>query len=142
MVLRKYTDGSADSTTGIDIGNRSFRTKDIYSINGVIQVSDRNAKENIADTDLGLDFINQLRPVNYTLKNGTSGRTHTGLIAQEVEQVLGDNDKALLIKSNTVDENTGEEVVSYSLRYAELISPIIKAIQELDEKINKLGIIK
>lgn len=142
VVLRKYTDGTADSTTGLDIGNRSFRTKDIYSINGVIQVSDRNAKENIADTDLGLDFINQLRPVNYTLKNGTSGRTHTGLIAQEVEQVLGDNDKALLIKSNTVDENTGEEVVSYSLRYAELIGPIIKAIQELDEKINKIGTIK
>ncbi|MDO5792742.1 MAG: tail fiber domain-containing protein [Turicibacter sp.] len=138
VVLRKYRDGAADSSTGLDIGDSSFKTKDIYSINGIIQVSDRNAKDNITDTDLGLDFINQLRPVNYTFKNGTSGRIHTGLIAQEVEDVLGDNDKALLIKSNTVDENTGEENVSYSLRYTELIGPIIKAIQELDEKINKI----
>lgn len=135
LILRKYTGGAFDSG-GMDIGSNAYKTKDIYSINGITQVSDKSLKDNITDTDLGLDFINQLRPVNYTLKNGTSGRIHTGLIAQEVEQVLGENDKALLIKSNTVDENTGEENVSYSLRYAELIGPIIKAIQELDEKIS------
>jgi hypothetical protein len=122
----------------IDLGTAYYKFKDIHSTNGVIQTSDLNAKKEIEDTDLGLDFINQLRPVNFKFKENQSNRTHTGLIAQEVEKVLGDNDKALLIKSNTVDENTGEEVVSYSLRYAELIAPIIKAIQELDKKINNI----
>lgn len=138
VALRKYKDGTADSSTGLDIGNSSFKTKDIYSINGIIQVSDRNVKDNITDTDLGLDFINQLRPVNYTLKNGTSGRVHTGLIAQEVEEILGDSDKAMLIKSNTIDETTGEEILSYSLRYNELIAPLIKAVQELSRKVEDL----
>ena len=125
----------------MDLGTSYYKFKDIYSSNGVIQTSDKNEKKDIQDIDLGLDFINELRPVNFKFKDNQSDRVHTGLIAQEVESVLSE-DKALLIKSSIVNEQTGEEVVSYALRYNELIAPIIKAIQELDEKINKLGIIK
>lgn len=140
LLIGKYTKDNPQQVDrkGIDIGNNVFRTKDIYSINGIVQVSDRNLKDNIVDTDLGLDFINQLRPVNYTLKNGTSGRVHSGLIAQEVEEILGDNDKAMLIKSTTLDEVTGDEEVTYSLRYTELIAPLIKSIQELSQEVADL----
>lgn len=122
----------------IDLGTSYYKFKDIHSTNGVIQTSDVNAKKEIEDIDLGLDFINQLRPVNFKFKENQSNRTHTGLIAQEVEKVLGKNDKALLIKSINVDEETGEENTSYSLRYSELIAPLIKSIQELNAKVEEL----
>lgn len=121
----------------MDLGTSYYKFKDIYSSNGVIQTSDKNEKKDIQDIDLGLDFINELRPVNFKFKDNQSDRVHTGLIAQEVESVLSE-DKALLIKSSIVNEQTGEEVVSYALRYNELIAPIIKAIQELDDKINNI----
>ena len=55
-------------------------------------------------------------------------RTHVGLIAQEVEEALDGRDVAIFTK----DEN------GYGLRYEELVAPLIKAIQELTLKVNKL----
>ena len=121
----------------IDLGTNYYEFKDIYSTNGVIQTSDQNAKKDIKDTALGLDFINKLRPVDFKFKENQSNRTHTGFIAQEVEDVLSE-DRALLIKNSTIDEKTKEEILSYALRYTELIAPIVKAIQELNEKIETM----
>lgn len=87
--------------------------------------SDRNLKSNISNSNLGLGFISKLRPVSYTRKNDESGKTEYGLIAQEVEETLkqeGAENSAML----TVTDN-GE----YQLRYNDLLSPMIKAIQEL-----------
>ena len=135
-----------------DLGTSAFRFDDIYATNNTIQTSDRNEKNTITDTDLGLDFINRLSPKSYIFNGGT--RTHYGLIAQDVEDVLGDISKptsefAGFIK-NQKYRTVGEEVVeddgtiiseptqeevegeyTYGLRYSEFISPIIKAIQEL-----------
>ena len=69
--------------------------------------------------------------------NNTSNRVHCGLIAQELEEVL-EEDRAILIHSNEIDEETGEKKDSYSLRYNELIAPMIKAIQELTQEVNTL----
>ena len=121
-----------------DLGKPYYRFKDIYATNGVIQTSDLNAKKDIIDTDLGLDFINNLRPVDFKFKEGQSNRVHTGFIAQEVEEVLGDNDKAMLIKTKVTDENTGEEQELYSLRYNEIIAPLVKAVQELSREVEEL----
>jgi len=65
----------------------------------------------------------------------TFTRTHFGLIAQEVEQVLRDssltnNDFAGLIYDEDADR--------YGMRYHELISPLIKAVQELSKKVTDL----
>jgi len=87
--------------------------------------SDRNLKNNILNSNLGLGFISKLRPVSYTRKNDESGKTEYGLIAQEVEESLkqeGIENSAML----TVTEG-GE----YQLRYNDLLAPMIKAIQEL-----------
>jgi hypothetical protein len=136
----------------IDLGSSTARWKDIYATNTTIQTSDRNLKEDIQDCDLGLNFINQLSPVSFKRIDGTSGRKHYGLIAQDVEEVLNGSDAAFLIKSPVIEEKTvqitnpetGEledsiqtadtgEIV-YGLRYGELIAPMIKAIQELTEE--------
>ena len=54
-------------------------------------------------------------------------RTHYGLIAQQVKAVLGDKDFAGYID----DAATGEK----GLRYTEFLGPMIKAIQELNAKV-------
>ena len=68
-------------------------------------------------------------------KEKTFARTHFGLIAQEVEQVLKDssltnNDFAGLIYDEDADR--------YGMRYHELIAPLIKAVQELSKKVTDL----
>ena len=111
-----------------DVGNSSSKWDDVYATNGTIQTSDRNAKKDIVKSDLGLTFINAVEPVSYKFKTGT--RTHYGVIAQDLETVLDGKDFAGLTK----DTETG----NYGLRYTELISPLIKAVQELSAEVNTL----
>ena len=142
--------GSRNSTLGTieddsnNLGSSVGRWNDIYATNGTIQTSDANNKSNIANSDLGLNFVSQLTPRKYTLNGGDSNRTHYGLIAQEVKTVLDNNnistnDFAAYIASEVLDANeqgTGE--YKYGLRYTELISILIKAIQELKQRIENL----
>ena len=139
-----------DNTYDLGLSNQRF--DDIYATNSTIQTSDRNQKNTITDTDLGLDFINRLSPKSYKFNDGT--RTHYGLIAQDVEDVLEDinkptskfagfikNDKFVRVgedetnEDGTIIEEAPVEQVegeyTYGLRYTEFISPMIKAIQEL-----------
>ena len=94
--------------------------------------SDRNLKSNIYNSNLGLGFINKLRPVSYTRKNDELSKTEYGLIAQEVEESL---------KQEGV-ENTGMLTITdngeYQLRYNDLLAPMIKAIQELKTENDEL----
>ena len=124
----------------VDLGNSSFRMDDIFATNGTIQTSDENEKNTIVDSDLGLDFIKRLSPKSYKFNNKT--RTHYGLIAQDVEAVLSDiskssTDFAGFIKDDISEDKDGSNY-RYGLRYTELIAPMIKALQEANEKIETL----
>ena len=123
-----------------DLGDSSRRWDDLWATNPAIQTSDRNEKNTIKETDLGLDFINKLKPVSYIWNNKT--RTHYGLIAQDVQEVLKDiskdtKDFAGFIKADISEEKDNSKH-SYGLRYNEFISPMIKAIQELKAEIELL----
>ena len=116
-----------------DLGNNSYRWDDVRASNTTIAASDRNEKNTITATDLGLDFVNKLTPVSYKFNGKT--RTHYGLIAQDIETVLTDIGKSTtnfagFIK-DTVDDEGNPMTPKYGLRYGEFISPMIKAIQEL-----------
>ena len=113
-----------------DLGNSSFRWDDVFATNGTINTSDENQKENIVTSDLGLDFINALNPVSYKFISGS--RTHYGLGAQSVETTLESFEKDSIDFAGLI---TGS---SYGLRYHEFISPMIKAIQELTDKVTQL----
>ena len=134
-----------------DLGRNSEKWDDIYATNGTIQTSDKNQKNTIIESDLGLSFVNKLKPVSYKFNGKT--RTHYGLIAQDVETVLSDiskstTDFAGFIKTDLPDEYYQEAEPhipdgkkegdlksaahsEYGLRYGEFISPLIKAVQEL-----------
>jgi len=60
---------STDDT--YDVGNASYRWDDIYATNTAIQTSDERLKTDIVDSNLGLDFICELRPVSYKWKDKT-----------------------------------------------------------------------
>src|SRR6185369_9214500 len=51
-------------------GSSSNRWSAIWAANGTIQTSDARTKDNIKDSELGLNFIESLRPVSYTWKVG------------------------------------------------------------------------
>ena len=124
----------------IDLGNSSNRFDDIFATNSTIQTSDRNEKNTITDSDLGIDFIKRLTPKSYIFNGKT--RTHYGLIAQDVETVLSDISKptsgfAGFIKDDISEEQDGSEY-RYGLRYAEFVAPLIQAIKDQQATIDAL----
>ena len=138
-----YVDNYSDLGSG-----SSYRWDDVRATNPYIQTSDSRDKKDIADVDLGLSFINDLRPVTFKW-NDRSGyvgtRTHMGFVAQEVASTLGNkaSGRALWINDpaeTSIDEN-GNEVTSVErqgLRGGELLAPIVKAIQELSTRVTTL----
>jgi len=148
----------ANTDNAMTLGKSGNRWSAVWSANGTIQTSDYRRKNSIADSVLGLDFINNLRPVSYKLNEGgviqhppvldadknvitpgyneiTPGsRTHWGLISQEVKAALPNGiDFAGWVQDDVNDPDSFQ-----SLRYDEFISPIIKALQELSAKVTAL----
>lgn len=116
------------------LGDAALRFTAVYAVNGTIQTSDIRQKLDIQLSDLGLDFINQLRPVSYRWNNGVDSDLHYGLIAQETEKAINE----AKIRAGTQASSPESAIVThdpvsdrYGLKYAELIAPIIKAIQEI-----------
>ena len=68
------------------LGAPNYRWNQIYSTQTSISTSDRNRKTDIQslDTATALSFLRLLQPVSYKMLDGSSGRTHWGLIAQDV----------------------------------------------------------
>lgn len=129
-----------ESNNAIDLGQGTRRFQDIFLTVSPNVNSDRNVKNTITTSDLGLDFINKLNPVSYKYNEGT--RIHYGLIAQEIETVLNTISKSTTdfagFCKDEVDEDGNAITPIYGLRYTEFISPIIKAIQELSAKVAAL----
>lgn len=121
-----------------NIGNYRQNWNDIYLSNEPVIISDRAKKQDINyATDRYDALFDRLRPVSYRLKDGQSGRTHLGLIAQDVEGALGecgltDMDFAGLIRSPREDGG-----YDYALRYGEFIPMLIREVQELKRRITQ-----
>jgi len=67
--------------------------------------------------------------VQFKMNNG-NGNTDFGFIAQDIEEILG-------TEYNVLDIGGGEERM-LSLRYTELIAPMVKAMQEQQGMIEQL----
>ena len=136
-----------------DLGTSSLRWDDVRATNGSIVTSDINLKENISNTDLGLDFINDLTPIEFTWaafggdedNPAVAGtRTHLGFSAQDVKEKLithkgSDQNIAIYTESQYEDDFDEEnDTNQYGLRTSELIPALTKAIQELSAKVDSL----
>ena len=157
-----YTNATAIGNGALALGNNT-----IYLGNGTITAvvsavgswSDGRFKFNINDSVKGLDFINKLRPVTYQMNTKAlddfiiqnmpdSVKTmhqigmdfvpstdiiHSGFIAQQVDsaaQACG------FISSIVHTPANGMDV--YTLNYAEIVVPLVKAVQELSNKVDSL----
>jgi len=137
------------------VSNASFQSSAAAESNGLMKLesdgdlnidgaygtfSDSRIKENIADVSLGLNFINSLKPREYTRVGRT--RTHMGFVAQEVAAVLPDAASTSLWTksvSNTAGPDETENLVeTQGLRYEEFIAPLVKAVQELTARLEAL----
>ncbi|MDM8100929.1 phage tail spike protein [Oceanobacillus oncorhynchi] len=109
-----------------------FRSLNVYGTayaQDFTRTSDRRLKDNIQQTKLGLSFVNQLNPVDYTMID--SAKIQVGFIAQELTDVF--------IKNNYTNQGiVSEDGRGYlGISYTNLIAPTIKAIQELDWKLEE-----
>ena len=127
-------------------GVSGARWADIYSANSVINVSDRREKTDIAYDLSAYDAaFDSLKPASFKFVNGTSGRTHTGFISQDIEDALEPSgltstDFAAFIKSPLTDKSgtiiQGE--YRYGIRYEELIALCVAQIQALKKRVSEL----
>jgi trimeric autotransporter adhesin len=149
------TDVHLDNTTAIGylatptashqvrIGNTS-----VTSIGGYqnwTNLSDGRFKKDIREDVSGLAFINELRPVSYTVdKIGLNRFLHitdssassadakniqqrqTGFIAQDVEAIV--KKSGYVFSGVDAPDNENDP---YGIRYAEFVVPLVKAVQEL-----------
>lgn len=136
------------ASTSCDLGTSGWLWGDIYATNGTINTSDRNRKTDISyDMSRYEAMFDALKPANFKMIDGTSGRTHTGFISQDIEDALApcgltSIDFATFIKSPKVDEDgeviEGEYV--YGLRYDELIALMVAQIQSLKKRVADLEV--
>ena len=98
------------------LGTSSKRFSTVYAASSVISTSDKNKKHDIKmlNDETVTKIIRNCIPKSYKFDDGTSNRTHTGLIAQDIEELLNQldidtKDFAGFIKSPRVKEI--EEVV-------------------------------
>jgi len=101
----------------------------------VTSPSDVRLKEEIADSDLGLAFVKQLRPVSYKLKADPKHQKGYGFIADEVEALIGDTSSLVY---HEPDWKVGDETGFKTIHYPSYIAVLTKAIQELTAKVEAL----
>lgn len=132
------------------LGTSGAAWSDVWNSRGAFNGSDARIKNNIQDSDRGLQFIEALRPVKYKLnvgrvefvtrEDGTEERVeiagtrpHYGFIAQEVKAVIDASPEG-----DFAGYAYAPETDSHWLTYEEFISPLVKAVQELSAQNKEL----
>lgn len=135
-------------------------TNNLYATTAIINPSDTRDKIDIKDAELGLDFINKLKPrmwranprsayvkqveteegvqwekiENDGSKAGT--RYHYGVIAQEMKQTMDEMGVDFVALKDTSVTGNGEG--DLGVAYGEFFGVLIKAVQELSAKVKAL----
>ena len=130
-----------DADGGASLGDPTHRWNSIYSTSGTIQTSDEAKKKDIKRDLTDYDsFFDSLAPCTYKFTDGESGRTHLGMISQDVEKALDScgistMDFAGFVKSPKEGE---EGKYDYALRYAEFIPLLVWQVQKLKARVAEL----
>lgn len=126
-------------------GDSTHRWTSVYASSSAIVTSDATQKHTV-NYDLSRydSLFDAIKPASYEFNAGTSGRTHTGMIAQDIETALiecglGAQEFAGFIKSPCLGDDgqlTGK--YEYALRYEEFIALCIWQIQNLKTRVKAL----
>lgn len=105
--------------------------------------SDARLKTAIEPVALGLAFVNKLNPVSFAWKGDAAGKIQYGLIAQEVEGLLADEgvgNYGVIFRDGESYSGTDSPDATpiRKIDYYQLISPIIKSVQELTTRVEAL----
>ena len=114
------------------LGNSTFRWKGIYANAAVNVASDARLKHGIGELNPErlAEFVQGLHVVEYNYKSDPCGmHTRIGLIAQDVQEADSEIAKFFV--------NKDESGILY-LRPADLVFPLIAAVQELNVKVEAL----
>lgn len=145
-----YSYGGYNTSNKFVLGRYSANNSYIYV--AWTNVSDSRDKTNVQTLpdNLGLNFIRKLRPVTfkydsrtsymykcgfeYGTKDGTlkKNECNYGFLAQEIEQATKD----LNVKFDGVSYDTYND--RYGVKMLELLSPIVKSIQELNNELDNI----
>ena len=119
-----------------DLGSTSYRWRDIYLNNSPSVSSDQSVKYDIEDLpEKYVTLFDRMNPCRFKLLTGTSGRYHTGFIAQQVKEAMdfaGVSDMEFGGWISAVDEE-GNHLLS--LRYEEMIALVWAKVKQLEERI-------
>ena len=139
---------ATDKNNAVFIGNGTNHIENDFNADATWNYSsDVRQKTDIEDDTLGLDFINKIRPVVYKHKSpsefpkewsaydaddkeamGGDKKIH-GLIAQEVKEAL--DNQGIDTFGGWSEGDDGRQRVSREM----FVTPLIKAVQELSEKV-------
>ena len=113
----------------------------------LLTTSDVRVKRDIVDTDLGLEFVNKLRPIKYkdkptsehpaefqlkTPSDKVNDAVMEGMVAQEVKAVC--DELGVTFSGWTESEWSTKQ----RLQYERFVMPLIKAVQELSQQVEDL----
>lgn len=122
-----------------NLGSRNFVWDAIYCSTNELNGSDRNIKNSIeALPEKYVRMFDLVEPRRYKLNSGTSGRFHTGFIAQEVEDAMracGINSQEFAGWARAKREDGSE---TYFLRYSEFIPILWAKVREQEERLKRL----
>ena len=123
---RQILPGNGTNVTSL--GNNTYAWFDVVSYN-FNNISDIKLKEDIIklDSNYCINLLKNINPVIYKYKSDEKKKSHFGVIAQEIKEIIGDENLAL--------HNDGE---IQSISYNELIAPLIKTVQHLLQKVEDL----
>ena len=134
--MRITTSGEVMIAGNTDQGayNLQVNGTGVWAAGAYVNGSDARLKKNVAPVQNGLDVVKKINPVTFEYKDdiGYSKEkgTHLGFIAQELQQALADQ--------NYVDTVVRQDKKYLSVAYQSLIPVLVKAIQELNDKITEL----
>lgn len=125
------------------LGSSGLRWTTVCLQSPPIVTSDREKKEALNyDLSRYNAFFDALQPASFRFIDGQSGRTHLGMVSQDIEEELEaagltDMDFAGFIRDPRQDEdgNTVDGEYNYMLRYEEFIPMCIYQIQKLKARV-------
>ena len=136
IIIGSNADSSSASVDNeITLGNSSSATLRCNT-QTISSLSDARDKTDINQLELGLDFIDSLKPVKFKWQtrdgNSKDGSYEAGFIAQDFQEVQKNNDADYL--GLVMDENPERLEASYG----KLVPILVRAIQELKQEIEEL----